>query len=111
MSSSTTLATAATALGTALGTLVQTPGAWSLFGHKISSSNEGKAIDLIDKIQMSPTLATAFLTQLAAIPNMPDQVMTWVEDAVANPTGPDFHQDLNQAKTVLAASVATGLFG
>jgi hypothetical protein len=94
-----------TSLSTALGAL--TPSALRALGSHLSESNELAAMEVLDSMLASPSTASTMLPELTAIPNIPPQVMTWVNAALATPAGPSFVSNINQAKAALQTAVTS----
>lgn len=114
-------ARAQSALSTALQNLLTTlgPGAVLNLGKNLTQSNELKALQILQAMQNNPTAAASLLGALTQIPNVPAQVITFVNAAIAacappatpQSCAPAFVQDITQAEAALQTAVKTGLLG
>jgi hypothetical protein len=79
-------------------------------GHHLTQSDEMRALMIINSMENNPSLAPSLLPSLSMIPNLPDQVMTWVTAAMAAPA--NFASNMAQAKVALqTAATSTGVLG
>lgn len=95
--------TAGTALSNILGGLA--PGQLFNLGHHLLSSDESRALAILASMT-TPAMAAALVGSLAAIPNLPPQVMTWVSQAIANPAM--FQTNMAQAMAAVQEAVVRG---
>lgn len=87
-----------------------TPVQLGKIGNHLTQSNEVNALLIVDRMQSTPALAPMLLATLSTIPNLPPNVMTWVEEALTDP--PNAGQSYAQAKSALMqAAVAPGVLG
>jgi hypothetical protein len=91
--------TATTALSTALAAL--SPGQLLHLGHLITQSNEMKAMQILQMMQMNPAGASSMLVALEGVPNVSPQVITWASAAITNPAS--FAGNIAQAMAALQA--------
>jgi hypothetical protein len=100
--------TIAASLSTLLGGL--SPIQLGKLGNHLTQSSEMQALQIVDTMQMNPSIAPMLLPSLSSIPNMPPEVTTWVTAAITNPA--EFQQNMTQAKAALQVkAVAPGLLG
>jgi hypothetical protein len=93
-------------LSSALGAL--TPGQSLLLGGHLKSSNEAVAMQYISNMVQNPVGASAFIGPLAAIPNLPASVMTFVTQGIASlPDVKAFNAAMTQAQVELQRSLAS----
>ena len=79
-------------------------------GHHLTQSNEMRALMLLNSMEQNPAAVPALLPALSIIPDLPDQVMTWVSAAMASPA--NFASNMAQAKAALqAAATNPGVLG
>jgi hypothetical protein len=108
MSNGTSAATVATSLSQIFANL--NPQQLNRLGHHLSQSDSMRALQIIYTMKANPALAPTMLPSLSMIPNLPQQVMTWVTNALSNPA--NFQEDMTQAETaVQAAATNTGILG
>jgi hypothetical protein len=108
MSNGTTAANIATSLSSIFANL--TPGQLGRLGHHLSQSDEMHALIILNNMELNPVIAPNLLPGLSVIPNLPDQVMTWVGAAIATPA--NFAANMAQAKAALqAAATNPGILG
>jgi hypothetical protein len=108
MSNGTTAASVATSLSQILANL--NPQQLHRLGTHLTQSDTMRALQIIYTMKASPALAPTMLPSLSMIPNLPQQVMTWVTNALSNPA--NFQEDMTQAETaVQAAGTNSGLLG
>lgn len=87
-----------------------TPVQLGRLGNHLSQSSEMQALLLVDRMQATPALAPMLFTALSTVPNLPPQVLSWVEEAVSNPA--ESGNAYGQAKAALmTAAVAPGVLG
>lgn len=99
-----------TDLSNVLNALGNTPGALQLLGGHLSSSNEAKALGIIDAMSASPSTAASLVSELTTIPNLPATVTNWVNEAIANPA--QFATYMANAKdALLQAMTNSGTLG
>lgn len=98
----------ATAVSTALSSL--TPRQLSLLGNHLTQSQEMQALGILSTMKANPALAPTLVGSLFQIPNLPDNVKTWVEAAVTEPAS--FQSNMDQAiAATQQAAVAPGILG
>jgi hypothetical protein len=108
MSNGSTAASIATALSGILANL--SPQQLGRLGHHLSQSDEMRALMILNSMEQNPSLAPSLLPSLSLIPNLPDQVMTWVTAAMAAPA--NFTSNMAQAKVALqTAATNPGILG
>ncbi|HXC76858.1 MAG TPA: hypothetical protein VNU19_07395 [Candidatus Acidoferrum sp.] len=108
MSNGTTAASIATSLSGIFANL--TPGQLGRLGHHLTTSDEMRALMILNSMEQNPGLAPSLLPSLSMIPNLPDQVMTWVTAAMATPA--NFGSNMAQAKVALqTAATNPGILG
>jgi hypothetical protein len=90
------------ALTTFLSTLTSTPGVFTMFGNQLTQSNEMKALQLIDTMQLNPLMAPNLFSALAGIKGVPANVVSLVSDALATPA--NFATGMSQAKAALLST-------
>lgn len=93
------------ALSSALGNL--TVGQTLALGGHLTTSNEAKAMSYITAMKLNPPSAASYLALLGAIPNLPDQVMTWASSAVGAIGTPVFNADLDNALAALQTQLGS----
>lgn len=93
-------------LSTALAGL--TPGQTMLLGGHLTSSNEAKAMQYISMMLANPLGSSAFVASLAAVPNLPATVMTYVGQAIASlPNVAAFTAAMTSAQVELQRSLSS----
>jgi hypothetical protein len=103
-----TASTLATSLSSLFANL--TPVQLGRLGHHLSNSDQMRALMLISNMQATPASAPMYVTALSVIPNLPPQVLTWVNAAIADPK--NFASNMAQAQAALQqAAVAPGILG
>src|ERR1700680_422282 len=108
MSNGSSAASIATALSGIFANL--TPGQLGRLWHHLTQSDEMRALMLLNSMEQNPASVPALLPALSMIPNLPDQVMTWVTAAMAAPA--NFASNMAQAKAALqAAATNPGVLG
>jgi hypothetical protein len=69
-----------------------------------------QALQIISAMKSSPGIAPALVGSLFNIPNLPPQVVSWVEAAMTEPAS--FQQNMDQAQASLQqAAVQPGILG
>jgi hypothetical protein len=104
--------TAATNIGSALQaalTALGTPGTLQLLGKHMTQAEELADVQLIDNMQMNPTIAPMLVSALS--PDTPAGVKSLIMDGLANPA--TLQANLSMAKSQLLATRLglAGLFG
>jgi hypothetical protein len=100
--------TTATTIATILGSLNPTQ-LLNLRRH-MTNSQEMQALADISEMEANPALAPTMLAALAAVPNLPPAVQTWVAAGISDPA--NFKTDIAQAKAALAAAATnSGILG
>jgi hypothetical protein len=100
--------TVATSISTFLSGL--NPGQLLKIRNHLTQSQEMQALQDLAAMQANPALAPSLLAALAAIPNLPPAVLTWVTAGLAQPA--NFQTDIAQAEAALqAAAVNPGVLG
>lgn len=77
----------------------------------LSQSDEMKGLQILDTMEANPTMAASLMGALTQIPNLPQQVIIDVGEAIKNPAAPNFGQLMTEAKSALAAGVSNSFLG